>query len=344
MANKIYIIENLKDEIDTSEVLIRDFVIDWYATQFTQNNCKQVNDMLHGFLSELDYIKSIVDTNLPALEKQITTEQDALEYNLFHAKCENFMQVMNGLAAHLLASLSNPETYFCEEYFSHLNDLATKFGHYPQWTQYMILNKVLDLISDHSDLPKTPDPTATDMQDDTPQTFENTQEVDSIDQTLGTQDNTPAMPIDTPRHSMVNHDLELNFELDSELNFEFASEPNFELDPELDADINFEPGNQAYFNMPQHIELAGTPSDPIETNDNIPPPPDNSSPSNTLEPNGPPDFDNESNMATDSDFDIDSDSDLDSSFEDLEGTFLTICEAIKKNIPPRRPIPTFSFG
>ena len=58
----------------------------------------------------------------------------------------------------------------------------------------------------------------------------------------------------------------------------------------------------------------------------------------------PPDFDDESNIATDSDFDIDSDSDLDSSFEDLEGTFLTICEAIKKNIPPRRPLPIFSFG
>ena len=69
---------------------------------------------------------------------------------------------------------------------------------------------------------------------------------------------------------------------------------------------------------------------PLRLIDNIPPPPDNSSPSNTLEPNGSPDFDNESNIETDSDFDVDSDSDLDSSFEDIEGTFLTICEAIKK--------------
>ena len=275
MANKIFIIENLKDEIDTSEVQIRDFVIDWYTTQFTQNNCEQVNYMLYGFLSELDYIKSIVDTNLPVLEKQITTEQDALAYSLFHAKYENFIQVMNGLAAHLLASLSNPETYFCEEYFSHLNDLATKFGHYPQWTQYMILNKVLDLISDYSDLPKTPDPTAMDTQDDTPHTFENTQEVDSIDQTLGTQDNTPAMPIDTPRHSRVNHDLELNFELDSELNAELNSELdselNSKLDSELDADFDFEPDNQFYFNTSQDFEPTETPSDPIEPNDYVPP-------------------------------------------------------------------------
>ena len=328
MANKIFIIENLKDEIDTSEVQIRDFVIDWYTTQFTQNNCEQVNDMLHGFLSELDYIKSIVDTNLPVLEKQITTEQDALAYNLFHAKYENFMQVMNGLAAHLLASLSNPETYFCEEYFSHLNDLATKFGHYPQWTQYMILNKVLDLISDYSDLPKTPDPTAMDMQDDTPHTFENTQEVDSIDQTLGTQDNTPAMPIDTPRHSMVNHDLELDNELDTE----------------PDVEIQFESGDEFDVNIPQDIEPTETPSNPTENNDNVLPPPDNGSPSNSLDPNGSPDFDDESDIATDSDFDVDSDSDLDSSFEDIKGTFLTICEAIKKNIPSRRPLSIFSFG
>ena len=112
---------------------------------------------------------------------------------------------------------------------------------------------------------------------------------------------------------MVDPDFELNSELDSE----------------LDADFDFEPGNHYYFNTFQDIELTETPSDPIESNDYVPPPPD---------------FDDESNIATDSDFDIDSDSDLDSSFEDLEGTFLTICEAIKKNIPPRRPIPTFSFG
>ena len=61
-------------------------------------------------------------------------------------------------------------------------------------------------------------------QDDTPHTFENTQEVDSIDQTLGTQDNTPAMPIDTPRHLMVNHDLELDNELDTEPDVEIQFE------------------------------------------------------------------------------------------------------------------------
>ena len=93
MANKIFIIENLKDEIDTSEAQIRDFVIDWYTTQFTQNNCKQVNDMLHGFLSELDYIKSIVDTNLSVLEKQITTEQDLLHVYETSSNCYSLFSI-----------------------------------------------------------------------------------------------------------------------------------------------------------------------------------------------------------------------------------------------------------
>ena len=154
-----------------------------------------------------------------------------------------------------------------------------------------------------------------------PKTETEDQGIDITDQPSNPQDNDPPPTIDTHRHPMVNPDSELNFELDSEL--------NFELDPELDADIDFEPGNHYYFNTFQDIELTETPSDPIESNDNVSPPPD---------------FDDESDTETDSDFDVDSDSDLDSSFEDLEGTFLTICEAIKKNIPTRRPRPTFSFG
>ena len=138
------------------------------------------------------------------------------------------------------------------------------------------------------------------------------------------QDNDPTPAIDTPKDPMVY--------------------PDSELDSELDADFDFEPGNQYYFNMSQDIEPTETPSDPIETNDNVPPPLDNSSPSNAPDTNGLPNFDDESNIATDSDFDIDSDSDLDSSFEDLEGTFLAICEAVQKQIPPRRPLPLFSFG
>ena len=324
MADKIFIIEDLKDEIDTFELQVRDFVIDWYTIQFTQENCEQVNDMLYGFLSELDYLKSIVDTNLPVLEKQITNAQDALAHNLFHAKYESFMQVMNGLATHLLTSLSNPETYFCEEYYSHLVELATKFGHYPQWTQCIILNKVLDLLSDNSDLPRTPGPTPMDTQDNTPHTFENAQEVDSLDQTLDTLDNAPTPPNDTPRHPMVY--------------------PDFELDPKLDVDIDFEPDDEFDFNMPQDIVPTETPSDPSETNDNRHPLVDNYNPSNNQNLNGPPDIDVESNIVTDSDFDADSDSDLDSDIEDIEGTFLTMCEEIKKNIPPRRSIPLISFG
>ena len=146
------------------------------------------------------------------------------------------------------------------------------------------------------------------------------QGMDITGQPLDTLDNAPTPPIDTPRHPMVY--------------------PDFELDPELDVDIDFEPDNEFDFNMPQDIVPTETPSDPSETNDNRPPLVDNNNPSNNQNLNGPPDIDVESNIVTDSDFDTDSDSDLDS---DIEGTFLTICEEIKKNIPLRRSIPLFSF-
>ena len=154
------------------------------------------------------------------------------------------------------------------------------------------------------------------------------QGMDITDQPLDTLDNAPTPSIDTPRHPMVYPDFELDFELD----------------PELDADIDFEPDDEFDFNMPQNIIPTETPSDPSETNDNRPPLVDNNNPSNNQNLNGPPDIDVESNIVTDSDFDVDSHSDLDSDIEDIEGTFLTICEEIKKNIPPRRSIPLFSFG
>ena len=151
-------------------------------------------------------------------------------------------------------------------------------------------------------------------------------------QPLDTLDNAPTPPIDTPTHPMVHPDFELDSELDPEL------------DPELGVDIDFEPDDEFDFNMPQDIVPTETPTDPSETNDNIPPLVDNDNPSSNQNLNGPPDIDVESNIVTDSDFDVDSDSDLGSDIEDIERTFLTICEEIKKNIPPRRSIPLFSFG
>ena len=154
------------------------------------------------------------------------------------------------------------------------------------------------------------------------------QGMDITDQPLHTLDNTPTPPVDIPRHPVVYPD----FELDSKL------------DPELDVDIDFEPDDELDFNMPQDIAPTETPSGPSETNANRPPIVDNNNLSNNQNLNGPPDIDVESDIVTDSDFDVDSDSDLDSDFEDIEGTFLTICEEIKKTIPPRKPIPLFSFG
>ena len=107
--------------------------------------------------------------------------------------------------------------------------------------------------------------------------------------------------------------------------------------------------------MPQDIELTETPSDPTETNDNIPSLDDNNSPINTQDFNRPidfdvdsdvdpdPDFDVASDVDPDPDFDIDSDSDLDSDFEDIEGMFLAGCEIFRARIPPRKPVPLFLF-
>ena len=154
------------------------------------------------------------------------------------------------------------------------------------------------------------------------------QDMDINDQPLDTQDNDPTPPIDTPRDPIVYPDFELDFELD----------------PELDVDIDFEPDDEFDFNMPQDIVPTETPTDSSETNDNRPLQVDNNNPRNNQNLNGQPDIDVEPNIVTDSDFDTDSDSDLDSDIEDIEGTFLTICEEIKKIIPPRKPIPLFSFG
>ena len=154
------------------------------------------------------------------------------------------------------------------------------------------------------------------------------QDMDITDQPLDTQDNDPTPPIDTPIDCIVYPDFELDFELD----------------PELDVDIDFEPDDEFDFNMPQDIVPTETPSDSSETNDKRPLQVDNNNPRNNQNFNGQPDIDVESNIVTDSDFDTDSDSDLDSDIEDIEGTFLTICEEIKKTIPPRKPIPLFSFG
>ena len=132
---------------------------------------------------------------------------------------------------------------------------------------------------------------------------------------------------------------------------------DFELDfdSELDVDIAFEEGGEFEFDMPQNIELTENPSNPTETNDNIPPLDDNNSPINTQDFNRPidfdvdsdvdpdPDFDADSDVDPDPDFDIDSDSDLDSYFEDIEGMFLAGCEIFRTRIPPRKPVPLFLF-
>ena len=86
--------------------------------------------------------------------------------------------------------------------------------------------------------------------------------------------------------------------------------------------------------MPQDIELTETPSDPTETNDNIPSLDDNNSPSNTQDFNRPINLDVDSSVDPDPDFDIDSDSDSDSDFEDIEGMFLAGCEIFRTRIPP----------
>ena len=124
---------------------------------------------------------------------------------------------------------------------------------------------------------------------------------------------------------MVHTDSELDFELD--------------FDSELDVDIAFEDGDECVFDMPQNIELTETPSDPTETNDNIPHLDDN----NTQDFNRPIDFDIDSNLDSDPDFDVDSDSDSDSDFEDIEGMFLAGCEIFRARIPPRKPVPLFLF-
>ena len=325
--------------------------------------------MLDGFLSELDHIKSNGDTILLLLARQLTTRQETLAYTSVHGQYESFMQLMSGVAFCFLSSLSNPETYLDQSYHSQLHELATKFGHYPQWRQHAIITKMTNWLSDYSvswydqsaptDPPEISDPTPVNTLDNvTPMVENNTprdtqgfnspidssiviqvetnnsdtetvdQDMDITDQPLDTLDNAPTPPIDTSRHPMVYPDFELDFELD----------------PELDVDTDFEPDDELDFNMPQDIVPTETPSDPSETNDNRPPLVDNNNPSNNQNLNGPPDIDVESNIVTDSDFDTDSDSDLDSDIEDIEGTFLTICEEIKKNIPPRRPIPLFSFG
>ena len=95
--------------------------------------------------------------------------------------------------------------------------------------------------------------------------------------------------------------------------------------------------------MPQDIELTKTPSDPTETNDNIPSLDDNNSPSNTQDFNRPINLDVDSSVDPDPDFDIDSDSDSDSDFEDIEGMFLAGCEIFRARIPPRKPVPLFLF-
>ena len=335
MADKISMMENLMDDIDTSESVLRDIAIDWFCTQLTQENCEQINDMLHGFLSEFDYLRSSVGTNLPVLEKQITTSQDALVYNSLHGKYEILMQVMSGLAVYMLNSFSNPETFLSKSHHSYLDELATKFWHHPQWEQLAILNRVKDLLSDNSEPLEIPDPTPIDTQDNPPPS------IDIPDQTLATQDNAPLPPTDTPRHPMVQTDSELDFELD--------------FDSELDVDIAFEDEDELVFDMPQDIEPTETPSDPTETIDNIAPLDDNNSPSNTLDFNRPidfdvdsdidpdPDFDVDSDVDPDHDFDIDSDSDSDSDFEDIEGMFLAGCEIFRTRIPPSRPVPLFLF-
>ena len=222
MADKISMMENLMDDIDTSESVLRDIAIDWFCTQLTQENCEQINDMLHGFLSEFDYLRSSVGTNLPVLEKQITTSQDALVYNSLHGKYEILMQVMSGLAVYMLNSFSNPETFLSKSHHSYLDELATKFWHHPQWEQLAILNRVKDLLSDNSEPLEIPDPTPIDTQDNPPPS------IDIPDQTLATQDNAPLPPTDTPRHPIVYTDSELDFELG--------------FDSELDVDIAFEDG------------------------------------------------------------------------------------------------------
>ena len=164
----------------------------------------------------------------------------------------------------------------------------------------------------------------------TPPTETVNQGIDIPDQTLATQNNAPPPPTDTPRHPMVHNGSELDFELD--------------FDSELDVDIAFEDGDEFVLDMPQDIELTETPSNPTETNDNIPPLDDNNSPSNTQHFNRPIDFDIDSNLDSDPDFDIDSDSDSDSDFEDIEGMFLAGCEIFRARIPPSRPVPLFLFG
>ena len=317
MADKIPMMENLMEDIDTSESVLKDIAIDWFCTQLIQENCEQINDMLHGFLSEFDYLRSSVGTNLPVLGQQITSSQDVLAYNSLQDKYEILMQVMSGLAVHMLASLSSPETYLCKSYHSHLDELATKFWHHPEWKQLAILNGVKDLLSDNSEPLEIPDPTPIDTQYD------------------------PLPPTDTPRHPMVQTDSELDFELD--------------FDSELDVDIAFEDEDELVFDMPQDIEPTETPSDPTETIDNIAPLDDNNSPSNTQDFNRPidfdvdsdidpdPDFDVDSDVDPDHDFDIDSDSDSDSDFEDIEGMFLAGCEIFRTRIPPRKPVSLFLF-
>ena len=120
---------------------------------------------------------------------------------------------------------------------------------------------------------------------------------------------------------------------------------DFELDfdSELDVDIAFEDGDEFVFDMPQDIELTETPSDPTETNDNIPSLDDNNSPSNTQDFNRPINLDVDSSVDPDPDFDIDSDSDSDSDFEDIEGMFLAGCEIFRTRNPPRKPVPLFLF-
>ena len=331
-----------------------------YKTLDTYN--QDIRPLLSGIMNHVHGLGHLEETTLTGL-----LEQASSHIMLFQ---QNFEVNYNTLLKFAPSSLDNLLTMFSTLYEFNLNFVGLAFLLALDWTQdfdkddYPALRPLIYPLLDEdkflycnaqlkqflaTNIPlfqtKTePEPKietgnqGIDISDQAPATQDNAptpptetvnQGMDIPDQTLATQDNAPPPPTDTLIHPIVYTDSELDFELG--------------FDSELDVDIAFEDGDEFVFDMPQDIELTETPSDPTETNDNIPSLDDNNSPSNTQDFNRPINLDVDSSVDPDPDFDIDSDSDSDSDFEDIEGMFLAGCEIFRTRIPPRKPVPLFLF-
>ena len=308
-----------------------------YKTLDTYN--QDIRPLLSGIMNHVHGLGHLEETTLTGL-----LEQASSHIMLFQ---QNFEVNYNTLLKFAPSLLDNLLTVFSTLYEFHLNFVGLAFILALNWTQdfdkddcpalrpliYPLLDedKFLYCNAQLQQFLATNIPPFQTKTEPEPKIETRNQGIDIPDQTLATQDNAPPPPTDTPIHPMVHTDSELDFELD--------------FDSELDVDIAFEDGDEFVFDMPQDIELTENPSNPTETNDNIPPLDDNNSSSNTQDFNRPidfdvdsdvdpdPDFDVDSDVDPDPDFDIDSDSDSDSDFEDIEGMFLAGCEIFRTRIP-----------